>query len=144
VGTQIERIEDRFQRERAFGAAYTAFGGLAVLLASVGLFALMSYTVVRRKNEIAIRMALGAQRLDVHSQVLGESMRMVLAAIVIGLATALVAGRLVAVFLFGVPATDMASMTSAVAIMLAVSAFAAYLPARWASRVDPIAALRRE
>jgi ABC-type antimicrobial peptide transport system permease subunit len=140
----MELVERRFVQEKVMAQAYTLFGGLAILLASVGLFGLMSYTVARRTNEIGVRMALGAQPLDVLRLLMGESMILVAAGVVIGLVATIGAGRLVASLLFGVPATDMFTIVFAVLLMLTVSAIAGYLPARRASRVDPMVALHYE
>jgi len=139
VSTQIEQVEQRFGQEKLFAQAYTLFGALALLLASIGLFGLMSYSVARRTNEIGIRMALGAQRQDVLRLVMRESMVLVVAGIAAGVAIALVEA-----LLFGLPPTDAVSMTLAVAVMMVVSALAGYLPARRASRVDPMVALHYE
>jgi predicted permease len=142
VSTQIEQVERRFQQERVFAQAYALFGGLAMLLAAIGLFGLMSYSVARRTNEIGIRMALGAQRQDVLSLVLRESMTLVVVGVIIGVAAALGANQLIKTLLFGLAGTDAMSIGSAVALMILVSAFAGFLPARRASRVDPMVALR--
>ncbi|HTM25696.1 MAG TPA: ABC transporter permease [Vicinamibacterales bacterium] len=144
VSTQIEQVEQRFGQEKLFAQAYTLFGALALLLASIGLFGLMSYSVARRTNEIGIRMALGAQRQDVLRLVMRESMVLVVAGIAAGVAIALAASRSVEALLFGLPPTDAVSMTLAVAVMMVVSALAGYLPARRASRVDPMVALHYE
>lgn len=142
VSTQTARVEERLQQERLFANAYAMFGVLALLLASVGLFGLMSYNVARRTNEIGIRMALGAQRANVLRLVMGESMTLVLIGTAVGLAVALAAGQLVASQLFGVAATDLPTMAIATGVMLLVALAAGYLPARRASRVDPMVALR--
>ncbi|MDO8676995.1 MAG: ABC transporter permease [Acidobacteriota bacterium] len=142
--TQTEQLEGRFAQERLFAMAYSLFGGLALLLACIGLFGVMSYSVSRRTNEIGIRMALGAQRGGVIGMVLRESMIMVAIGVVLGLAGAIAAGRLIASVLYGLTATDVWSMAAAVALMTAVSFAAGYLPARRASRVDPMTALRYE
>jgi ABC-type antimicrobial peptide transport system permease subunit len=144
VSTQLEQIERRFSQERTFAVAYALFGGVAVALAAVGLFGLMSYSVARRTNEIGIRMALGARREDVLRLVLGESMVLVVTGVVLGVATALAASRLVTKLLFGLAPTDILSVLGAVLVMLLVSAIAGYLPARRASRVDPMVALHAE
>ena len=94
VSTQLEQVEKRYEQEKIFAQAYTLFGTLALVVASVGLFGLMSYSVARRTNEIGIRMALGAQRYDVLRMVMRESMVLVAVGIVLGLVTALAAGRL--------------------------------------------------
>jgi predicted permease len=144
VSTQIEQVEQRFAQEKLFAQAYTLFGGLALLLASIGLFGLMSYSVSRRTNEIGIRMALGAQRQHVLKLVLGESMMLVVLGILIGVAIALSASHLISTLLFGLPPRDPLSMMAAVAVMVVVSALAGYLPARRASKVDPMVALHYE
>src|SRR4030095_16695346 len=101
--TQMEQVEHRFLQEKVFAQAYLLFGGLALLLASIGLFGLLSYSVRRRTNEIGIRMALGAQQRDVLRMVLGESMLLVALGVGIGVGVALAIGRYVASLLFGLP-----------------------------------------
>ena len=142
VSTQLEQVERRFAQEKIFAQAYTLFGGLALLVASIGLFGLMSYAVSRRTNEIGIRMALGAQRGAVMRQVLVESMVLVAIGVAIGVAGSLGAGRFVSTLLFGLAPTDAMTIVAATAVMIAVSALAGFLPARRASRVDPMVALR--
>ena len=144
VSTQAEQIDKNLQQERVFAQAYAMFGALAMLIASIGLFGLMSYSVARRTNEIGIRMALGAESRHVLRLVMAESMTLVLFGIVVGLAAALAAGRLVTALLFGLAATDALSLVAATATMLIVSSLAAYLPARRAARVDPLVALHYE
>jgi predicted permease len=144
VSTQIEQVERRFLQEKVFAQAYTLFGGVALLLASIGLFGLMSYNVARRTNEIGIRMALGAQRQDVLGLVMRESMILVVIGVAAGLAIAIGAGRLIATLLYGLAPTDVVTIVLAVAVMIVVSAIAGYLPARRASRVDPMVALHYE
>ena len=142
--TQQAEVERRFQQERLFAQAGTVFGGLALLVASVGLFGLMSYSVARRTNEIGIRMALGAGRADVLQLVMRESMILVLAGVLFGLAGAIAASRPIASLLFGLAPADPLTIAAAIVVMLLLSSVAAYLPARRASRVDPIVALRYE
>jgi predicted permease len=144
VSTQIEQVEKRFLQEKVFAQAYSLFGALALLLASVGLFGLMSYNVSRRTNEIGIRMALGAQREDVQGLIMRESMILVAVGVVIGLALAIAGSRFVATLLYGLAPTDLMTMGLAIVVMVAVSALAGYLPARRASNVDPMIALRYE
>jgi ABC-type antimicrobial peptide transport system permease subunit len=144
VSTQMEQIEGRFAQEKLFAQAYTLFGSLALLIASIGLFGLMSYSVTRRTNEIGIRMALGAQPSDVVQMVMLESLVLVSFGLILGLATALAAGRLVKTLLFGLGPADASTIILSVVIMIAVAAFAGYLPARRASRVDPMVALHYE
>jgi ABC-type antimicrobial peptide transport system permease subunit len=110
----------------------------------VGLFGLMSYSVARRTNEIGIRMALGADRGDVVRMILRESLVLVSLGAAIGLGSALGVSRLIRSLLFGLAPHDGITIAAAVVLMLAVAALAAYLPARRASRVDPMVALRYE
>ena len=144
VTTQIEEVERRFLQERVFAQAYTLFGGLALLVSSVGLFGLMSYSVARRTSEIGIRVALGARRQDVLALVMRESMVLVAAGVAIGLGGAMPASRLVSTLLFGLRANDPSTMAAAIAVMVMVATLAGYLPARRALTINPIAALRYE
>ena len=144
VSTQMDAIERRLSQEKLFAQAYALFGGIALLLASVGLFGLMSYTVARRTPEMGIRMALGAPRGRVLGMVMFESMRLVWLGVAAGVAVALGAARYLAALVYGISTTDGATMGGATAVLLAVSALAAYLPARRASRVDPAIALRAD
>ena len=142
--SQTEQISLRFAQERLFATAYAAFGALAVVLACIGLFGLMSYNVARRTTEIGVRMALGAQRGTVVAMVMGESMRLVGIGVAVGIATALWAGRYVKAVLYGLPAHDPLTIAAAVGLIAVVSALAGCLPARRASKVDPMEALRQQ
>jgi predicted permease len=144
VTTQTDQIEGRVAQERLFALAYTLFGALALLLACIGLFGLMSYNVSRRTSEIGIRMALGAQRNGVVGMILRESMIMVAIGAVLGLAGAAAGGRFIESVLFGLSTTDAWTIGTVVALTAIVSLAAGYLPARRASRVDPMVALRYE
>ena len=130
--------------ERVIAQLSTFFGLLAIFLSAIGIYGLMSYVVSRRTNEIGIRMALGAERTHVRWLVMREVLILVAAGIAIGVPAALLSSRLVASMLFGLRATDAASLLAAVTVMLLIAALAGYLPARRASRVDPMVALRYE
>ena len=130
--------------QRVVAQLSTFFGLLAIFLSAIGIYGLMSYVVSRRTNEIGIRMALGAERMHVRWLVMREVLILVAVGIAIGVPAALLSSRLVASMLFGLQATDTASLLAAVAVMLAIAALAGYLPARRASRVDPMVALRYE
>jgi ABC-type antimicrobial peptide transport system permease subunit len=124
VSTQVEQVEKRLQQERVFAQAYTLFGALALLLASIGLFGLMSYNVARRTNEIGVRMALGARSQDVLTLVMGESMTLVVIGVAIGIVAAVAAGRLIETLLFGLAPTDVPTMIGAGGVLVIVSASA--------------------
>ena len=144
ITTQTEQVEGRMAQERLFAMAYSLFGGLALVLACIGLFGLMSYSVSRRTSEIGVRIALGAQREGIVRMVMRESMILVAIGVVIGLGATLAAGKLVATVLFGLNPTDAWTISGAVTLMIVVAVGAGYLPARRASRVDPMTALRYE
>jgi ABC-type antimicrobial peptide transport system permease subunit len=142
--SQTEQISQRFAQERLFATAYTFFGALALLLACIGLFGLMSYTVSRRVNEIGIRMALGAQRSSVVRMILGEALVLVSVGVAIGIGGAFWAKKFVASVLFDVSPTDVPTMLGAIGLIVFIGALAGFLPARRASRVDPLIALQQQ
>jgi putative ABC transport system permease protein len=121
-----------------------AFGGVAVLLACIGLYGAVSYGVAARTQEIGIRLALGATRGQVQQMVLGQGLRVTAAGIAAGLAVAVGASRTIAAFLYGVEATDPLTFGGVALLLLGVASLACYLPARRATRIDPIAAMRAE
>jgi predicted permease len=142
---ELEELIDRaLTQERVIAELSSFFGGLAILLASVGLYGVLSYSVARRTNEIGIRVALGARPSRVLGMVFRETLRMVAAGIGIGLALAMAATRLVASRLYGLSTNDPLTIAAASAVLMAVAALACYLPARRAARVDPQVALRYE
>jgi putative ABC transport system permease protein len=120
------------------------FAALALVLSAVGIFGVMSYTVSRRTQELAIRMALGASRHDVLRLVLGESFRITAFGVLLGLAAALALSRVMAGYVYGITATDPITLVGASLLLGGVALFASYLPARRAMRVNPITALRYE
>jgi ABC-type antimicrobial peptide transport system permease subunit len=129
-------------QERLVASLSAVFGSLALLLAAIGLYGVMSYAVTRRRNEIGIRMALGAEPGSVMRLVLGQVALVTAAGLLFGVLVAVGAGRFVSTLLFGLAATD-ATMLAVAAVALAVAAIiAGYLPARRAARVDPMLALR--
>ena len=113
------------------------FGLLALGLACIGLYGIMAYSVSQRKREIGLRMALGAPQGSVLRLILKQGMSLVLTGVLLGFAASLLVGRLVSRMLYGVSGSDPVSVAGAALVLLAVALLACYLPARWASRVDP-------
>jgi ABC-type antimicrobial peptide transport system permease subunit len=120
------------------------FAGVALILAAIGLFGVLSYSVVQRAREIGVRMALGARRLDIFSLIVREGMLLTALGLVIGIGGSIALTRLIAGLLFGVTPTDLSTF-ALLSLFLAVVAFVAcWWPARKASQVDPVIALRAE
>jgi predicted permease len=144
VRTMNDVVSESMAQPRFVMLLLGAFGGLALLLAAVGMYGVISYNVAQRTQEIGICMALGAQRRNILQMVLGQGGRLVCAGVAIGLVVAVAVTRVMSSFLYGVQATDPATF-AAVVILLALVAFAAcYIPARRAMKVDPMVALRHE
>ncbi len=142
--TLEEQIDGTLLQERLVAKLLGFFGLLALALACVGLYGVMSYAVVRRTSEIGIRMALGAQRTDVMSMVLRETLVLVIAGVALGVPAALASTHLLRSLLFGLTPTDPVTIGAMSVLMLGIAALAGYLPARRAARVDPMVALRHE
>jgi predicted permease len=144
VTTMEDFIDDSLTDSRFNMLLLAAFAGLALLLAAVGTYSVLSYSVRGRMQEISIRMALGAQRGDVLRLILGQGIRLALLGAGIGLVAALLLTRLLVSQLFGVKATDPITFMGVTALIIFVAAAACYVPARRATRVDPLVALRYE
>ena len=137
-------LGDNLRQERMIAQLSTVFGGLALLLASIGLYGVLSYAVERRTNEIGIRMALGAERGRVIRMVLSENAVLIAIGLAIGIPASLACARFVQSRLFGLKPADPLTLSAALGIMIAVALVSGYLPARRASKVDPLVALRYE
>lgn len=122
----------------------SVFGALALFLAGIGLYGVMAYVVSSRTHEIGTRMALGAQRSGVRRLVMLEGMRLALIGIALGIVAAVSLTRVLQIVLYGVSATDPVTFVSVAILLLAVALLASYIPARRATRIDPLVALRYE
>jgi predicted permease len=144
IRTLNEQIDRRLTTERLIAQLSAFFGGVALLLAAIGLYGVMSYSISRRTSEIGIRMALGASQSGVIWMVLRETLWMVAIGVAIGLTGALASGRLIGSRLFGLSAADPITLALAISVILLAAVLAGFLPARRASRIDPMNALRSE
>jgi predicted permease len=144
VQSQEEQISRSLFQERLFARLTSFFGVLATVLACVGIYGVIAFNASRKTHEIGIRMALGASRGEILAMVLGETLALAAFGIVAGIGIAAAASRLVSTFLYDVKPTDPVTLASAALLMLGMAALAGYLPARRATKVDPIVALRYE
>ncbi|MGC2694678.1 MAG: FtsX-like permease family protein, partial [Candidatus Angelobacter sp.] len=144
VRTVNELTERTIGQEILIAKLSSFFAGLALLLASIGLYGVLSYSVAGRTREIGVRMALGARRGSVLGMVLQEAGKLVLIGVMIGVPAALLSSRLFSSMLFGLSRTDPAAMAVVVAILVAIALVASFIPARRATKVDPMVALRYE
>jgi predicted permease len=144
VNTVPQLVDQALMLEKLLAKISGFFGSLALLLAAIGLYGVMSYAVARRTKEIAIRMALGAQPLRVRWMVLRETLVLVLIGVCIGVPSALAATRFISSLLFGLSPTSPITLLLVSLLMIVISSLAGYLPARRASQVDPMVALKYE
>jgi ABC-type antimicrobial peptide transport system permease subunit len=144
VRTMDQWMSRALSRERFSSTLLAAFAGLALLLASIGIYGVMSYAVSQRQSEIGLRLALGAEPGRVRQLILGAGLRLVVAGLAIGLGMGLVLSRALTSQLYQTRLADPSTIVSAMLLLAAVAAVAIYLPARRASRLNPIVALRAE
>jgi putative ABC transport system permease protein len=144
IATMQDAMLERLGPWRAASSLLGAFGTLALLLAALGLYAVMAFAVTQRTREIGVRMALGAGHRDVLAMFVGEGVRLAGIGIGIGLVASFALTRVISSFLYGVNATDWPTFLLGAVILAAVAVLASYLPARRAARVDPMVALRYE
>src|SRR5205085_7654979 len=139
-----EQIDRSLVQQKLVARLASFFGGLALLLACIGLYGVLSYAVARRTNEIGIRMALGAPSRDVLWLVLREALTLVLVGVVIGLLATLAVTQMAATLLFGLKPDDPLTITLAALLLITVALVAGWIPARQAMKVDPMLALRSQ
>jgi putative ABC transport system permease protein len=144
IATMEQIVAGSVAQPRFHMLLLTVFASLALALAAVGIYGVIAYSVTQRTHEIGVRMALGAERAGVLRMVIGQALRLALAGVAIGLAAAAAVTRVLAKFLFGVKPVDAATFAAVSALLIAVAAAASWLPARRATRVDPMVALRCE
>jgi putative ABC transport system permease protein len=144
IRTMSEIVSDTYGSIRFPMTLVWIFAAFAMLLSAVGIFGVMSYAVSRRTQEMAIRMALGARRRDVLRLVLREGLNVTIFGVAVGLPSALALSRVMAGYVYGIKATDPLTFAAAALLLIGISLLACYVPARRATRVDPIMALRYE
>ena len=144
VQTVSERIGGQLAADRMIAVLLSVFGAGALLLAAIGIYGVMGYAVARRTHEIGVRIALGAEQHDILRLIVGQGMVLIAIGAGIGLALALAATQVLKSLLFGVSATDPLTFASVILVLVGVALLACYLPARRATKVDPLVALRYE
>ncbi len=144
IATMAERIGEQTARNRFTSWLMGIFAAIALLLAMVGVYGVMSYAVTRRTQEIGVRMALGANSSQVLLLIVGQGLPLIMAGILVGLAVSFGLTRLISMLLYGVTPTDTFTFASVTAVLVLIALFACCLPALRASRVDPLEALRHE
>jgi predicted permease len=144
IRTQNEQISDRTRQERMFASLTGGFGLLALILACIGIYGVMTYSVSRRANEIGVRMALGAQRGRVLRMVLSNALWLAFVGVMAGLGAALGMGRLIASMLYGLKPNDPSTLVMAALLLILVALAASWVPAYRAASIDPMRALRNE
>jgi putative ABC transport system permease protein len=142
--TMPQMIDERISPKRVMAWMMGVFAGAALLLAAVGLYAVISYSVAQRRHEIGIRMALGAQSRDILRLILGHGLKLTLVGVVIGLAGAASMTQVLSAFLFGVSATDPVTFGGVTLVLGGVAVLACWIPARRMTRIDSLVALRHE
>ena len=140
----VETIDRSILRERLFAILSRFFGGLALLLAAVGLYGLMAYNVTQHTREIGVRMALGAAQRDVLAMILRETLSTTATGLLLGVAGALCSSQLVSNLIYGVSSRDPITLTAVCMLLAVVAMLAGWLPARKAMRLDPMGALRHD
>jgi predicted permease len=144
VQTLSDRIDQSLNGQRSQTRLLAFFGLLALLLSSIGIYGVMAYSVAQRTREIGIRMALGARSQNVLSLIIKQGMALVVSGVALGLIAGFVVTRLIGSLLFGVTAADPMTFAVTSLLLVGVAALAGYLPARWATKVDPLIALRQD
>jgi len=140
--TMDQRLSNSLSGQRFNATLLVVFGIVAVALAAIGLYGVLTFIVAQRRREIGVRMALGATARDVINDVMGQGLRLAALGVVVGRALSAVATRLLRTLLFGTSPTDVATFASVAAVLLLIAAVASAVPALRASRVDPLIALR--
>jgi putative ABC transport system permease protein len=144
IRTMVSLVKESTQQWRSMTWLFVTFAAVALVLAAVGAYGVVSYSTAQRTFEIGVRVALGAARGSIFGLVLGQSLRLVLAGLALGLASAFALTRLLATFLFGTATTDALTLIVVCGVLVAVALVAGFIPARRAASIDPVVALRAD
>jgi putative ABC transport system permease protein len=144
VKTMAQIVGDSVSQPRLYMMLLGIFATIALVLSAVGIYGVMNYSVNQRKHEIGIRMAIGAQPSDILKMIVGQGMLLASIGVVIGVVAAFFLGRIIEMLLFGVSGRDLMTFVGLPVVLVLVSLLSSYIPARRATRVDPMIALRAE